>query len=142
MELINFFSEDVDYILENHNPVHDWLLGVATHENRKITELNYIFCSDDYLLDINKQYLNHDYYTDVITFDNSDNDSEEIEGDIFISIDRVNENAADSKTFFSNELHRVMVHGLLHLIGYADKSEEEITQMREKEEAYLSLQKF
>ena len=142
MELINFFSEDVDYILENHNPVHDWLVGVATHENRKIKELNYIFCSDDYLLDINKQYLNHDYYTDVITFDNSDDDSEEIEGDIFISIDRVKENAADSKTFFSHELHRVMVHGLLHLIGYADKSEEEITQMREKEEAYLSLQKF
>jgi probable rRNA maturation factor len=139
---IKFFVEQIDFSLKAKRNLHTWLLGVALSEKHQVSALNYIFCSDEYLLDINKQYLNHNYYTDVITFDNSDDDNEEIEGDIFISIDRVKDNALENKSTFARELHRVMVHGLLHLLGYRDKSEEEILEMREKEEAYLSLQKF
>jgi probable rRNA maturation factor len=139
---IKFFVEEIDFSLTAKRNLHTWLLEVALSEKHQISALSYIFCSDEYLLDINKQYLNHNYYTDVITFDNSDDDNEEIEGDIFISIDRVKDNALENKSTFARELHRVMVHGLLHLLGYRDKSEEEILEMREKEEAYLSLQKF
>jgi rRNA maturation RNase YbeY len=139
---INFFIEEINFSLKDKKNLHDWLLGVVLSEKCQVSALSYIFCSDEYLLDINKQYLDHNYYTDVITFDNSDDDNEEIDGDIFISIDRVKDNALENKNEFSCELHRVMVHGLLHLLGYRDKSEEEILEMREKEEAYLSLQKF
>jgi len=115
---------------------------VATAEGQSIGEINYIFCSDEYILSINEEYLNHDYYTDIITFDNRDNTQDDIEADIFVSVDRVQENAQMIQVPFDTELRRVMVHGLLHLLGYHDKSEEEISQMREKEEAYLSLQKL
>jgi probable rRNA maturation factor len=138
---INFFQEQTDFELNNESFIIDWLESVAQAEGQDIEEINYIFCNDDYLLSINKEYLDHDYYTDIITFDNRDDMSDDIEADIFVSIDRVQENAQNLSIPFELELSRVMVHGLLHLLGYHDKSEQEISQMREKEEAYLSLQK-
>jgi probable rRNA maturation factor len=107
-------------------------------EGFELEELNYIFCSDEYLHQMNLTYLNHDTLTDIITFDNSEAE-QIIEGDIFISIDRVKENSEEFDVLFETELHRVLVHGLLHLFGYKDKSEREKVLMREKEEACLSL---
>lgn len=142
MSTINFFQEEITFELKDESSITSWLQSVATAEGQSIGEINYIFCSDDYILSINEEYLNHDYYTDIITFDNRDNTQDDIEADIFVSIDRVQENAQMIQVPFDTELRRVMVHGLLHLLGYHDKSEEEISQMREKEEAYLSLQKL
>ncbi|MCL4140703.1 UNVERIFIED_CONTAM: hypothetical protein GTU68_011892 [Idotea baltica] len=99
--------------------------------------LQYIFCSDDELLEINRTHLNHDFYTDVIGFDQSD-ENNTIEGDIFVSIDRITENAKDFGVSFEEELHRVMTHGLLHFVGYKDKSESEQKEMRAKESFYLN----
>jgi rRNA maturation RNase YbeY len=142
VKIINFFVEEIEFSVPTEKRLQQWLNSVALAEQQEILELNYILCSDEYLLGINIEYLDHDYYTDVITFDNRDETTDHIEGDIFISIDRVRENAKDAGLLIEQELYRVMVHGLLHLLGYRDKSEEEIIQMREKEEAYLSLQKF
>jgi len=139
---INFFQEEITFELKDESSITSWLQSVATAEGQSIGEINYIFCSDEYILSINEEYLNHDYYTDIITFDNRDNTQDDIEADIFVSVDRVQENAQMIQVPFDTELRRVMVHGLLHLLGYHDKSEEEISQMREKEEAYLSLQKL
>jgi rRNA maturation RNase YbeY len=138
---INFFQEETDFELKEESIIITWLESVVEAEGQRIEEINFIFCNDEYLLSINKAYLDHDYYTDIITFDNRDNISDHIEADIFVSIDRVKENAQNLNIQFELELSRVMVHGLLHLLGYHDKSEQEILQMREKEEAYLSLQK-
>ena len=140
MDNINFFSEDIDFTLKTEDQIITWLQRIAEAENSSIEEISYIFCTDDYLLKINQEYLDHDYYTDIITFDNRDNPKDPIESDIFISIDRVTENASDQNVSFELELKRVLAHGLLHLIGYNDKTEEEQQLMREKEEAYLSLQ--
>ncbi|MGW8123414.1 rRNA maturation RNase YbeY [Roseivirga echinicomitans] len=140
MSNINFFSEESTFKLKDEGKINLWLESIATTESTEIEEISYIFCSDDYLLKINQEYLDHDYYTDIITFDNRDNIDDPIEADIFVSIDRVTENAADQNVSFEKELSRVLAHGLLHLIGYNDKTEEEQKQMREKEEAYLSLQ--
>ncbi|KOF04543.1 rRNA maturation factor [Roseivirga seohaensis subsp. aquiponti] len=140
MDNINFFSEDIDFTLKSEDQIITWLQRIAEAENSSIEEISYVFCSDDYLLKINQEYLDHDYYTDIITFDNRDNPEDPIESDIFISIDRVTENASDQNVSFELELKRVLAHGLLHLIGYNDKTEEEQQLMREKEEAYLSLQ--
>ena len=101
-------------------------------------DLNYIFCSDDYLLEINKQYLDHDYYTDIITFDNSEEEGK-IEGDIYVSVDRVKENAIEFGANFETELRRVLIHGLLHLMNYTDTSEELKAQMRAKEDECLLI---
>ena len=103
--------------------------------------LNYIFCSDAFLLSLNVEYLNHNTLTDVITFDNSD-DSKGIQGEIYISIDRIRENAKKYRVPFERELHRVMIHGLLHLLGYADKTPLQKKMMRKKESTYLSLKEF
>lgn len=111
-----------------------WLDRVISEENKSVALLNYILCSDEYLLEINKQYLDHDYYTDIISFPLKE---DPIEGDIYISVDRVRENAMEFGATFQKELHRVMVHGLLHFIGYDDHAEEDIVIMREKEEHYL-----
>ena len=100
--------------------------------------MNYVFCSDEYLLEINKQYLDHDYFTDIITFDNSEEDNQ-LEGDIYISVDRVRENAATFHTDFDTEMRRVLIHGLLHLAGYEDSSEALKTAMRAKEDEYLRV---
>ena len=136
-DLIDFLSEDIDFELLSANFAEKWLLEVIRLEKKQLRRLTYIFCSDEYLYQLNVDYLQHDTYTDVITFPYLE--GQEIEGDIFISIDRVRENAQTFGSTFERELFRVMVHGLLHLCGYGDKSEEQVTEMREKENTYLPL---
>ncbi len=139
MATISFIQEDVDFVVTNQNKLKKWIKDIILERNKKLVEITFVFCSDNYLLALNQQYLNHDTYTDVITFDNSD-DFEDIEGDIFISIDRVMENADKFHHTTENELHRVMVHGVLHLIGFEDKNtiqKEEMT--REEDKCLLKL---
>ena len=138
MEAIRFYAEDVPFQLANEPALSKWLKDIARAEGYTIDEINYIFCSDEYLLEINRTYLSHDYYTDIITFNNSDLPNK-ILSDIFISIDRVKENALDMSVTFEEELHRVMVHGLLHLMQYDDKTKEDQEAMRRKEDTCLSL---
>ncbi len=134
---IFFHSEEIDYKLKKKKKVRSWLKELAKIEDKTIEELNYIFCSDDYLLKVNKEHLDHDFYTDVITFDYCENNL--ISGDIFISIDRVKENAKSFGKSFKNELRRVMVHGLLHLMEYKDKNEVDKAIMRKMEDFALEL---
>jgi probable rRNA maturation factor len=134
--MITFSTEDLSFSLPEKNKHKAWLKSVAKNEGKNIGELNYIFCSDAYLLKINQSYLNHDTFTDIVTFDNSDG-GKVIEGDIFISYERVKENGEKLSTT-DTELHRVMVHGLLHLLGYKDKKKEDKTLMTEKEDFYIS----
>lgn len=115
-----------------------WLFSLIAQYDYDLELLNYIFCTDEYLLNINREYLEHDYYTDIITFDNSEEEGT-IESDIFISIDRVNENASGMNVPFDKELLRVLCHGLLHLVGFKDKTEEEAQIMRSKEDECISL---
>ncbi|UII22342.1 rRNA maturation RNase YbeY [Fulvivirga ligni] len=133
---IHFFEEEVNYKLPDSEHTILWIENSIKAEGYSLEELNFIFCSDEYLHQMNVEYLDHDTLTDIITFDNSEEDT--IEGDIFISIDRVKENASDQNTSFDNELHRVLIHGVLHLCGYGDKEAEEKKLMREKEDTYLS----
>ena len=133
--MIQFCSEDITFSLKEKLKHKAWLNEVAKQEGKKILELSYVFCSDDYLLQINQEYLNHDTLTDIVTFDNSE-DPKKIEGDIFISIDRVTENGEKLGTS-ETELERVMVHGLLHLLGYKDKKKEDKAAMTEKEDFYI-----
>jgi probable rRNA maturation factor len=133
--MIELFFEDVLEFNLSVDDINIWLTGVCVSENKFLGDVNIIFCSDEYLLQMNIEHLNHDYFTDVITFDYSEHDS--ISGDLFISIDRVKENALDFNTIFNHELLRVIVHGVLHLLGYKDKSEEDILLMRSKENFYL-----
>lgn len=135
---ILFFEEDIRFPLKEKNKYKIWLKKIAANQNRKIKDLNYIFCSDEYLYQINVDYLNHKTYTDIITFDNSETDKD-IEGDIFISIDRVKENAEKENAGFEKELLRVMSHGLLHLMGYKDKNKEDQLLMREMENQSIIL---
>ena len=137
MAAIHFFAQDLDFKLSRPRKTKTWIKEVLNRENKSLSTLNYIFCSDTYLLSINEQYLHHKTLTDIITFDNSDGDK--IEGDVFISIERVRENASKLKTDFDDELHRVLIHGVLHLSGYGDKTAKEKSTMRKKEDAYLSL---
>lgn len=135
---INFFTEEVLFFLKEKRKRKTWLKKLAESENQKISELNYIFCSDKYLYNINLEYLNHDTYTDIITFDNSEEGSE-IEGDVFISIERVKENSQNLNTREEQEISRVISHGLFHLLGYKDKTQEEADMMRSKEDFAISL---
>lgn len=137
---ISFFCEDTDFTLSKPSKIKAWLEHVAEHYNTSIASVNYIFCSDNYLLNINQSYLNHDEYTDIITFDQSEEDG--IAADIFISIDRITENAITFNTPTEQELHRVMVHGILHIIGFNDHTNDEKKVMRKTEEACLSLLKL
>lgn len=138
---IQYFYEEVDFKISNEKHLTEWISSVVHSYNFNIKEVNFIFCSDEYLLEINKQHLNHDYFTDIITFDNSEQ-SGLIESDVFISVDRIKENAQNLSVEFTQELHRVMIHGILHLVGFGDKSAEEKRVMREKEDACLSLLKI
>ncbi|MFM2441362.1 rRNA maturation RNase YbeY [Aquirufa sp. A-Brett2-15D] len=133
--MIHFCTEDITFSLKEKLKHKAWLNEVAKQEGKRILELTYVFCSDDYLLQINQEYLNHDTLTDIVTFDNSE-DPNKIEGDIFISIDRVKENG-DALGTKETELERVMVHGLLHLLGYKDKKKEDKALMTEKEDFYI-----
>jgi rRNA maturation RNase YbeY len=133
--MVHFCTEDITFSLKEKLKHKAWLNEVAKQEGKRILELTYVFCSDDYLLQINQEYLNHDTLTDIVTFDNSE-DPNKIEGDIFISIDRVKENG-DALGTKETELERVMVHGLLHLLGYKDKKKEDKVLMTEKEDFYI-----
>jgi probable rRNA maturation factor len=135
---IHFFTEDLSYTLKHKTLIRTWLLDAILAEGYQLEELNFILCSDEYLLTMNQQYLDHDTYTDVITFDHSET-LKTIAGDIFISIERIQENAKEFKGTVFHELCRVMVHGTLHLLGYKDKSKKEKTLMTQKEDHYLSL---
>lgn len=137
---VSFHSEQINFSLSDENAVAHWLQDVCVSEGKKLSELSYIFCPDDYLLEMNRKYLNHDYYTDVITFDYCEAD--DVSGDVFISVDRVNDNAQNEGVSEQDELHRVMVHGLLHLLGYHDKETSDKEQMTAKEDFYLSLRSF
>ena len=142
IECINFFEEDIKPPLFNTEKVKTWLTNITKKNSKKIKEINYIFCSDEYLLKVNIEYLDHDYYTDIITFDNSEID-DVIEGDIFISLDRIKDNSNSLNESFDNELLRVLAHGLLHLIGFNDKTNEDQEEMTKQEnlalELYLSI---
>lgn len=135
---INFFTEEVSFSLKEKRKRKAWLKGLAATENHNISDLNYIFCSDEYLYNINIEYLDHDTYTDIITFDNSE-DEGDISGDVFVSIERVKENSETLKIKEEQELSRVISHGLFHLLGYKDKTEEEANLMRSKEEFAINL---
>jgi probable rRNA maturation factor len=135
-ESIQFYSEDITFELESPGEVITWLEQMIKAENRKLVHLNFIFCSDEYLHQINVQHLQHDTYTDIITFPYQ---TEAIEGDLFISIERLRENAKTYQTSFVEELYRVMAHGVLHLIGFNDKTPEEKLKMTARENHYLSL---
>ena len=135
---IYFFEEDISFKLERPRKTTTWLKSVIEDQNKHLDTINYIFCSDEYLFTVNQTYLKHNTYTDIITFNNSE-DPAVISGDIFISIDRVKDNARQLAVSFDSELHRVLVHGILHLVGYNDKTPRQKVTMRNKENAYLSL---
>ncbi|WP_245994948.1 rRNA maturation RNase YbeY [Mangrovibacterium diazotrophicum] len=116
--------------------IKTWISSVIASENKKIGSINFIFCSDEYLLQVNKQYLDHDYFTDIITFDYVE--GKLISGDIFVSVDRVSENADKFQVSFDEELRRILVHGVLHLLGYPDKEPEQKKVMTQKEDHYLA----
>lgn len=130
------FNYETDFKLEDEGKISEWISKAINSENCKEGELNYIFCSDDYLHKINVDFLNHDTLTDIISFDYSV--GKELHGDIYISVERVEDNAKDFDVSFENELARVMIHGILHYCGYKDKSEEDAKLMRSKEDYYLS----
>lgn len=138
MEEISYHLADIETLpLQGLEQKYtQWLQKVASDENATIQNLTYIFCSDEYLLNMNIKYLAHDYYTDIITFPYQE--GKVIEADLYISVDRVAENAGEFRVDFRNELNRVMVHGLLHLLGYKDKTTEDVTIMRSKEDYYLT----
>ena len=142
--MIRYFSEDTTFMLKSKRLISKWLKQVAQENGHVLGELNYIFCSDPYLLAINQQFLDHDYFTDIITFDNSDDFFLEtgrkgVSADIYISIDTVKANGAAYGEGFERELHRVIVHGLLHLVGYDDVSEWKQRRMRAAENRALKL---
>ncbi|AXE19459.1 rRNA maturation RNase YbeY [Runella rosea] len=134
--MIQFFIEDVDFKVPQPRKTKSWLQSIIKAEGFTLNQLNYIFCSDEYLLNVNRQYLEHDFYTDIITFDNSEEEAV-VEGDIFISIDRVKDNAQELNKPFEEELLRVLAHGILHLVGYDDHEDEQEHEMRAKEDFYL-----
>jgi len=136
--VIEFFNEDIDYSPPKSDQLKAWIKQVIITEGFELADLNYIFCSDKYLLSINSKYLDHHDHTDVITFDLSES-ADLIAGDVFISIDRIRENANTYEVEEEHELKRVMVHGVLHLLGYNDKRADQRLEMRKKEQAYLSL---
>ncbi len=135
--MIDFVFESIHPINFNVDDIRNWILSVIKKENKIAGDICFIFCSDDYLLEINRKYLKHDYYTDVISFDYSG--QEIVSGDIFISIERVMENAVEFSEIFEKETLRVIIHGVLHLIGFKDKSKRDKKEMTEKENTYLQL---
>lgn len=136
--MIYFFTEDIDFDLSLLSFTPPWVIAFSEAEGFSIDSLNFIFCSDQYLLQINRDYLQHDYFTDIITFDNSEAENI-LEGDIFISVDRVLDNATHLQTSFFQELLRVIAHGVLHLIGFDDKDEISKNTMRLMEDKFLNL---
>lgn len=130
------FAFQTTCTLKNRTILKNWIKYTIEKNNKQIGEISYIFCSDEQLLEINKEFLNHDYYTDIITFDYSESDI--ISGDLFISIDRIKDNAKTLGISYQEELHRVIIHGILHLLGFKDKTDEESQNMRLLENECLS----
>lgn len=136
MESKLYFHSECDFVLDKQRLIAQWIKNSITEEKKKLGEINYIFCNDSYLLDKNISFLNHDTLTDIITFDYSENNV--LSADIYISVERIKENALIFAVSFEEELKRVMIHGILHLVGYKDKAEKETVEMRNKENYYLS----
>ena len=141
LDNINFFDEGVGFSLSSPDTIKAWVFKVIQKQGFTLVTLNYIFCDDEYLRNINVEYLDHNTYTDIITFDHSEEEGK-LESDIYISIERVKENAAKFGNPFDDELHRVLIHGVLHLMGQEDKTEEDKQEMRKREEACLSLRAY
>jgi rRNA maturation RNase YbeY len=135
MARISFHNEDIAFVLPQKRLHKQWIEQIALSHGKTVGELTYVFCSDEYLLEMNKAYLQHDYYTDIITFDYSHDN--EVSGDLFISIPRVKENALKNGVSLQNELQRVVIHGVLHLCGFKDKKKSEVEMMRKMEEKAL-----
>jgi probable rRNA maturation factor len=131
------FNYETDFQLDNEDQISNWISHIILSENKKEGDINYIFCDDDYLVQINEQYLNHDTLTDIISFDYSFGN--ELHGDIFISVERVQDNAVDFKVTFTEELQRVLAHGVLHYCGYKDKTDQDETIMRNKENEKIKM---
>ena len=131
---IQFFADDIDFELNEPEAVRAWIEATIVEEKKRLSFINYIFCDDEYLLQINIEHLQHDFYTDIITFPYS---ATAVESDVFVSIDRVRDNAQNLNIAFIEELHRVLIHGVLHLCGHKDESDEDETAMRQKENYYL-----
>ncbi|MDX5348732.1 MAG: rRNA maturation RNase YbeY [Hymenobacteraceae bacterium] len=138
---IDFYSEDIEFSLPDKQKTREWIKEVVSLHQYDLESLTFVFCSDDYLHQMNVDYLDHDTLTDIITFDNADEDGI-VEGDIFISVDRVKDNAEHLGVSFKDELHRVIIHGVLHLLGFDDKDSSSKEQMRNEEDSCLSLRKF
>lgn len=138
--MISYYFQDTDFKFRDRRKTNEWLKLAAESEIRRIGNISIIFCSDNYVLDINQRYLQHDYFTDIITFDYCEGDR--LSGDLFISVDSVRENSVEFGTEFKDELNRVIIHGLLHLVGYDDHTEKDIKLMRSKENYYLSLREL
>jgi rRNA maturation RNase YbeY len=138
--MINLQTENIKFTLKNKTLLKQWIKEVIEKKKRKAGEITFVFCNDDYLLNINKQYLNHDTFTDIITFDYSKEDNKQpISGDIFISLERVKENALKYSKTLENELHRVIIHGVLHLLGYTDKTKIAKEEMTKQENLCLKI---
>lgn len=135
--MISIQFEDTEILDVNPEFFVSWLQKVCDAECAELGEIGIVFCSDDYILEANNRFLNHDYYTDIITFDYREDDI--ISGDLLISVDRVKDNASELQVSWEDELNRVVLHGVLHIIGYGDKSDEEVVLMREKEDYYLGF---
>jgi len=141
MNTIHFFKEDIQFTLRHQSELRKWMQSVIHKYNSQTDEINCIFCSDNYLLKLNKKFLQHDYYTDIITFDNASK-KKSVSGEIFISYDRVKENSKMFGTTLKDELHRVMIHGVLHLLGFTDETAKKKAAMRKLEDACLAMRKF
>ena len=137
--MINFFSENITYKLKDKRKIQKWIKLVIEGEKKKAGDINYIFCDDAFLVEMNIKYLNHDTLTDIITFNYNEESENSINGDIYISIDRVKENSVEYNVPFNTELDRVIIHGVLHLLGFKDKTKADKKTMREKEDNSLSL---
>lgn len=140
MSKLSYFFEEIKPVKLHKKAIQNTISFLIKNEHKHPGEVSVIFCSDDYLLKINEQYLNHNYYTDIVTFDYVENSV--ISGDLFISVDRVEENAGEMGVSFDEELYRVVFHGILHLCGYKDKTNAEKKVMREKEDFYLEKAGF
>ncbi len=137
---VSFQSLYESFRLPHKRKLADWLRAAIAEEGKQAGTLSIVLCTDEYLLSVNRQFLNHDYFTDIITFQYSEN--QEVSGDLVISVDRVRENARDFGVSFSEEMHRVLVHGVLHLCGYSDKTKAQQQRMRKKENYYLDKRNF
>jgi rRNA maturation RNase YbeY len=140
LSVINFFNENVHFLLRNKSYLKIWVSDTIITKKKTVGPINFVFCTDKYLLALNKTYLRHNNLTDIISFDYTI--KKQVSGDIFISIERVTHNAKLLNISFKDEIHRVMIHGVLHLCGYSDKSLKEKASMRKQEDKYLSLRTF